>query len=101
MIDPWPFSDPRKVAVFTTKSILERRVPILMVTHDEEDGAWQFLDGSTPMMEDGRIMGLEEIVSRDNSILELANLPEGWMAIRSSPSSPWKIMKHERSDQNG
>jgi hypothetical protein len=90
MIDPWLFSAPRNLAVITTKSILEGRLPILMVSHDEDDGGWQFLDGTTPKTKDGRIMALEEIVSRDQSILELADLPEGWIAFRASPSSSWK-----------
>ncbi|NLH16232.1 MAG: hypothetical protein GX455_06615 [Phycisphaerae bacterium] len=98
MIEPWPFLDPRNVAVFTTQSVLENRAPILMVTHDEDDGSWQFLDGTVPKTEDGRIMGLEEIVSKDHSILELADLPEGWMAYRQTPLSPWKRMKHGSSN---
>jgi len=39
----WPFDDPPHVVVFTTKSIAFRQRPVLLVTHDEEDGAWQFL----------------------------------------------------------
>lgn len=38
----WPFEDPQNVAVFTVRSILDGDDWIYYVTHDEEDGAWQF-----------------------------------------------------------
>jgi hypothetical protein len=44
----WPFDDPSNVAVITTKSIAFGRKPVLLVTHDEEDDAWQFLPREGP-----------------------------------------------------
>jgi hypothetical protein len=38
----WPFSDPPNAAVFTSKKILDDNDWIQTVTHDEDDGAWQF-----------------------------------------------------------
>jgi hypothetical protein len=38
----WPFDDPENTAVFTTQHVLEYGQPIVRVTHDVEDGAWQF-----------------------------------------------------------
>ena len=39
----WPFDDSPNVAVITTRQVTEDNAPILLVSHDEEDGGWQFL----------------------------------------------------------
>ena len=90
MIDDWPFEDPPNMAVITTVNVLEHGHPVLLVTHDEDDGGWQFLCGKTNDTEDGRVMGLREIVRRDPSLKQLADLPLGWRAWRSSADEPWR-----------
>jgi len=74
MID-WPFADPRNVAVVTVKNIMNGVAPILRVTHDLDDGAWQFLEWVTPDIDDAAIMSLEEMTISDPTILELVDLP--------------------------
>jgi hypothetical protein len=64
--------------------------PILHVTHDEHDHGWQFLGMEDAQENDACVVGLQEIVSRDPSVLELADLPPGWHAWRSSSASPWQ-----------
>jgi hypothetical protein len=98
MTDNWPFDDPKNVAVFTVRQIARDGNPILRVTHDSEDGAWQFLEWGTPREEDAMIVGLEEMARIDPSILELADLPIGWRAIRPSPTEPWQ---RERNSNEG
>jgi hypothetical protein len=88
--DSWPFDDPQDVAVITLKRIIFEGRPILYVSHDEEDGYWQFLDGRDVASEDAAVVGLGEVVERDPSILELADLPGGWKAWRSSPDAEWQ-----------
>jgi hypothetical protein len=39
------------------------------------------------------LVGLQEVVRLDESIQELADLPEGWHAWRESKSSPWERAK--------
>jgi hypothetical protein len=56
---------------------MRRELPILYVTHDEEDGMWQFLDGGDASEEDARILSLKEIVAIDPSLAQLADLPLG------------------------
>jgi|ERR1044071_1461736 hypothetical protein len=85
---PWPFDQPRNCAVFTTRQVLECEEPILHVTHDVDDHGWQFL-GSDARAEDVTIISLEEAVELDPSILQLADLPIGWHAWRSSVEEPW------------
>jgi hypothetical protein len=89
----WPFDDPQNVAVFTTKQIIEKQKPILFVSHDEEDGAWQFHDGDLTSSEDARIVSLLQIVTIDPSIMDLADLPYGWEASRNSKVVVQKTIK--------
>ena len=86
----WPFDQPRDCAVITLRSIVFGGAPILLVTHDAEDHGWQFLDGSDPETNNAAVVGLGEMVRLDPSLLQLADLPPGWRAWRSSPSSPWQ-----------
>lgn len=86
----WPFEDPQNVAVFTLKRILHEGQPILYVSHDEDDGAWQFLDGEDLKEEDAALVSLVHITNLDSSIYELADLPLGWQAWRTSKSQPWQ-----------
>ena len=88
--DQWPFADPKNVAVITLKSITKGDKPILHVTHDSEDGAWQFLDGTTVSEGNASVVSLEEITRIDPAVMELADLPLGWYAVRSAPSEPWR-----------
>lgn len=101
MNDAWPFQDPKNVAVFTTKAIIEGTRSIRIVTHDEDDGAWQFLDGQETDEQNARIVGLSEIVRIDPSVMCLADLPEGWMAERDGLSSTWKRTRKHNSEQGG
>jgi hypothetical protein len=48
----WVFADPPNVAVIATKSIAYEQDWIALVSHDYEDGAWQFHGSqSNPMRE--------------------------------------------------
>jgi len=86
----WPFDDPSNVAVFTTKSIVSGQQPVLLVTHDEDDGAWQFLPREGAGHEkDAAIVSLRSMIERDGTLAELADLPVGWRAWRESQNSPW------------
>lgn len=90
MSEDWPFDDPRDVAVFTLVSITDKTEQIVHVTHDEEDGSWQFLDSRGARMDDLMIVLLEYVTHLDPTVLELADLPLGWRAIRSSADEPWR-----------
>jgi hypothetical protein len=90
MIHPWPFADPRNVAVFTVRDVVEMRHPILAVFHDADDGGWQFLTGQPLDMKDAMLVGLEEIVRLDPTLSVLADLPLGWMATRARVGDEWR-----------
>jgi hypothetical protein len=87
----WPFSDPENVAFITLKGNISREQPILLVTHDAEDGGWQFLDGSLePKEENTAIVSLLGITKIDPTVRALADLPLGWRAWRRSVRESWE-----------
>jgi hypothetical protein len=95
----WPFDQARDCAVITLRSIVFGGSPILHVTHDEDDHGWQFLGAGVADEKDAAVVGLEEIVQSDPSVLEVANMPPGWHAWRRSKSSPWeRAPRHKMVD---
>jgi hypothetical protein len=85
----WPFDDAPNVSSYTTVNVLERGAPILLVTYDADDGAWQFLCGKTNDPADGRVIGLDCALGLDPTIAQVADLPSGWRAWRDTPGGPW------------
>ncbi len=87
----WPFPDPPNVAVFTSKRIVDGRDWIHYVTHDDEDGAWQFhpFGGPTPEAE-AAVVSLSTIVKLDPTVAELGDLPVGWSAWRDDRGGVWQ-----------
>ena len=87
--DLWPLDQSRNRAVFTTREVLERKEPILHVTHDIDDHGWQFMGLTDGTLENARLIALHEAVELDPSVLELADLQVGWHAVRERPGDPW------------
>ncbi len=87
----WRFADPRSVAVFTTADVLERGLPICLVSHDD-DGDWQFhtAAGTDDEVSNARLVALGEIAELDPTLIDLADLPRGWQARRRHVGSPWR-----------
>ena len=90
MTSEWRFAGSQDTAVVTLERILRGALSLLLVTHDAEDGGWQFLDGEHVFEEDGVTVLLGEMVQFDPSLLELADLPAGWYAWRAAPDQPWQ-----------
>lgn len=82
------FNEDPRLGVITTAAVLAG-APILLVSHDADDGGWQFLCGTTQDPADGRIVHLEEVVAIDPTVSELADLPLGWVAFRGAVSDAW------------
>jgi hypothetical protein len=99
----WKFADRPNVAVLSDRSIFKSDDWIAYVVHEADDddnyndegGSWQFHSSDTQNRDEREIMlvSLQNVVQRDESILELADLPKGWHACRSSKSSPWQRAK--------
>jgi len=96
--DPWPFRSPPNEAVLTVGEILSGQKPILRVSHDSEDGMWQFLTGGPVSMQDAKLVGLSNIAKLDPTVFELADLPEGWIATRASVGEEWERSPAEPDD---
>jgi hypothetical protein len=86
----WPFDQPRNAASISLRSIVFGGDPILHVTHDEDDHGWQFLSFEEAREDDVCVVGLQTIVRKDPSVLELADLPPGWHAWRATSNAPWQ-----------
>jgi hypothetical protein len=86
----WPFDQSPNVATLTTRGIIDGSEWIALVSHDEDDGGWQFIGPRGARMDEAMLVALRQIFERDASIAELADLPEGWQAWRQTPESPWE-----------
>jgi hypothetical protein len=93
MSDAWPFDQPPNCATFTTTLVMRERHFIARVYHDEDDHAWQFHAASEATSDQMMIVALKEVVDLDSTVLEVVDLPPGWMAARSSRSEPWRRTK--------
>lgn len=85
----WSFKDVPNTAVLTTKDIMKKKSQILFVSHDSDDGMWQFLDGEESDFDKVLLVGLKEIVEIDSSINSVADLPLGWIAWRKNINDSW------------
>src|SRR5256885_148259 len=95
----WKFNDPPNVAVIANRKIAEKADWIAYVSHDAEDGAWQFHNSEPgPAKEsEGVVVSLRDILQIDPTTAELADLPPGWHAWRESKSSAWQRARIARS----
>ena len=89
----FPFREPENTAVITCCHIIENGADILYVSHDAEDGMWQFLCGNSHEITDAKLVALEEVFALDNSISRIADMPYGYIATRKNVNLEWKIHK--------
>jgi hypothetical protein len=85
----WKFPDPPHSTAFLSETVYKGIEEITYVSHDAEDGAWQFLgdrmdEGGGPVL-----TCLHHPIDQDRSLKELADLPLGWSAQRSNRESAW------------
>jgi hypothetical protein len=92
------FNEPKNLTTFTTRQWLEDHKPILRVVHDN-DGDWQFLTGDQ-MPEDIKIVALEELIKRDDTLNEVFDLEYGEEAERDVVGGQWKRNKIEYEDED-
>lgn len=95
----WKFDDPPHTLVFLSASVRAGDEPITYVSHDIEDGAWQFLgdgmSGGNPPV----ISCLHHALDMDRGLEELADLPLGWWAERAALGQPWIRIKDEEDPE--
>jgi hypothetical protein len=84
------FKDSSNTMVITLNEILIGLRTVLYVSHDKEDGIWQFLDRAGNLDTDNaRILSLNEILQIDSTLSILGDLPLGWVAERNDEDSIW------------
>lgn len=87
--EPWPFDQPPDCAVLTTAHVIRSGAVITHVSHDADDHGWQFHYAGDKAESDAMIVALREICRLDPTVLEIADLPPGWVATRSGLGEPW------------
>lgn len=94
----WPFDQPEDCGTIVSRAVLDGRTVIQWVSHDEDDHAWQFLDHDTTEAEQAALVCLSHVVALDSSVIEVADLPPGWVATRDGPGHPW--VRHPPGDDS-
>ncbi len=90
----YKFSDPENTACMVCSHVLEKQAPILYVSHDDDDGMWQFLCGAeNHETQDAKIIALVEAVNLDSTINALYEMPLGVGATRESINDDWQPFK--------
>ena len=85
----YKFLDDKNTIAITKKKIVSRQSEILLVSHDEDDGMWEFLDGEDVCEENAVVVSMFEMSQIDESINELYDLPLGWIAYRENKTTEW------------
>lgn len=94
----WPFDQPENCEVITTKGVLKDHIDIVYVSHDSDDDGWQFHCAGDVRIEDAMLVALKNIVSHDPTVLQIADIPPGWIAVRKNKHSEWERRKNENQD---
>ncbi|MEU3033714.1 hypothetical protein [Streptomyces griseoaurantiacus] len=91
----WPFPAgvfPPGLLVIVQRTVVDGAFPALMVIHDDEDD-WLLCDGLHDPNADGAsiVAHLDHLLAQDPSLVELAGMPPGHVAERSSGETSWEI----------
>ena len=89
----FPFYDVPNTTSIICCHIIDNGAPILYVSHDEDDGMWQFLCGKTHETEEAKLVSLKSVFELDNSFGILNDMPCGYYAERKTQNDDWNIRK--------
>lgn len=84
------FKDAPETACIVCQHVLAGENPITFISHDKEDGMWQFLCSEDHILEDVRLISLAEAFQIDESIGQVADLPRGFVTERTEAKGRWK-----------
>jgi hypothetical protein len=91
----YQFEQPENTACFSCRHVIKGSAAILYVTHDADDGGWQFLCGGDHTEDDAMIVGMGEVVKMDPSLNELHEMPEGVGATREKRGGTWTMFRKQ------
>lgn len=83
------FENASNTACITVREIMAGTRPILEA-HRDADGDWQFLPGVEVGEADAMVVSLKELLERDESVAEVADMKPGSFATRASDTAPWQ-----------
>jgi|GEM_PF-2500463 len=85
------FGESLDIYVLTSKYVLEDKKDITYISHDSEDGSWQFLSDDTieNYEADARVISLGQVIGIDSSVIEAAGLRLGSYLTRANKDSSW------------
>ncbi len=83
----------KNMAVITSRFVVAQNSPIIYVSHNHEDGIWEFYGVEDLKEDDYRVVSLAEILELDSSVFELQYMELGKYALRNSKADLWIINK--------
>jgi hypothetical protein len=92
---------PPGTSAIVQETVMDRRMPALVVIHDDEDD-WLVGDGVNDPNVRGAsgIYHIDHVVALDPSIGEVAAMPTAHWATRPSASDPWTISQFSYEDRD-
>ena len=85
------FPENLNTAVLTSKYVLARESEIIYIAH-HADGMWEFWGKEQIDESEIVVVALSDIINLDPTVLEVADLPNGFNALRESRNDKWKIV---------
>lgn len=90
----WKFEAPREGMAVTTKQVMAGAA-IVYVSHDDDDGAWQFHTAEPLTEDDALLCTLGQVLDVHPSMMDLADLQPGWIAERANDAAAWVRKPYE------
>ncbi|HLY74386.1 MAG TPA: hypothetical protein VKU80_09730 [Planctomycetota bacterium] len=79
----------------TCSHVLEEDQPILLVSRELDGEVLAVCGGENDSAATGRNLPLDRLLDLDPSLAQLADMPDGWVALRESPDHEWIRSKAE------
>ena len=92
-VSDYQFEQPCDTACITCSHVLNDGAPVLFVTHDADDGGWQFLCGAEHDIEDATVIGMGSVIDLDPTLNGLHDMPEGYGATRDALGARWEAFR--------
>lgn len=93
----WRFPDPPSTRVMTSEEIESGQAGVTYVAH-YGDGTWMFL-GDAEADSPPQTSRLR-LVNADPSLVDIADLPRGWTAVRAGPGKRWERFEESEEDDS-
>ncbi len=87
------FKEKLSTAVFTSKYVMGKDSPIVYVAHNE-DGSWEFWGKEIIDESEIMVVLLEQIIRTDPTVLDVADLPIQFTAVREAKGNSWQILSN-------